>query len=316
MLMKKRLERCHSAVKIRSGLSVTELLVVIATISVLLALLLPAVQSARESARATQCRNNLHQIGLAIHSFHEQHGYIDTRRALRAILPQMDQSALHREIENGDTDPSSVNIDKWVTPASYVCPSDEGVLTQSLDLSYGVNTGSTIGRQTGVRHYKGDGSCKLKFSEVTDGLSQSSFMSEKLVLLPETGLRTAAEGRAAPLRYAWKTLQAFHPGQERELAAHCLSPEVRNSATPGTHMGNKLAAYGSEPLYSHLIPPNNWPFYDNGKYDWGPISPSSRHSGGVYVLFLDGSVSFVASEIALEVFWAMGTIAGGDIVPK
>src|SRR5438874_3320507 len=83
----------------RAGFTLIELLVVIAIIAVLVALLLPAVQQAREAARRSQCKNNLKQVGLAMHNYHEAHecfpfGQLDSPNAFSAIsqmLPYFDQ---------------------------------------------------------------------------------------------------------------------------------------------------------------------------------------------------------------------------------
>src|SRR5512132_3123304 len=87
------------------GFTLIELLVVIAIIAVLIALLLPAVQQAREAARRTQCKNNLKQIGIALHSYHDTSitlppGWISTNRwgAGTMILPYVDQAPLYNAI--------------------------------------------------------------------------------------------------------------------------------------------------------------------------------------------------------------------------
>ena len=121
----------------RQGFTLIELLVVIAIIAVLVALLLPAVQQAREAARKSQCVNNLKQLGLAVHTFHETQGYIPyTRRDLREtwavmLMPQLDQKNLFNLWDFSQTYYFQNPLVRLTTLPVYTCPSRRSSPAQS-----------------------------------------------------------------------------------------------------------------------------------------------------------------------------------------
>ncbi len=299
---------------VRRGFSLIELMVSVGIISVLMSLLLPAVQSARAAARRTQCRNNLHQIGIAIHSFYDQHGYLDTTRPLKAILPQMDNRPLWEEFERADEtifNGGVVDQSGWSSPSAYTCPSDSLLSRSAMHVSYAVNAGPVVGGDP-VQWWNR----KRRLRDVSDGLSNTAAFAERLVMLVEPfhfpdEVSDEERGRN-PLRVLWRTLREFGPSELRELAAHCSSAEVR-AVAPGAGFPPSHLYVNPEPTYNHLLPPNNWSFL-NGDNNKGPYPPSSQHEGGAHVLFLDGSVSFISNSIDREVFWALGTINGGESV--
>jgi prepilin-type N-terminal cleavage/methylation domain-containing protein len=117
----------------RRGFTLVELLVVIAIIGILVALLLPAVQAAREAARRSQCLNNLKQIGLALHNYHDTHkvlpfgqgGTADRFSALALMLPFMEQSNLHNLIDFKQSTTAAANNAARLTEVPlFRCPSD------------------------------------------------------------------------------------------------------------------------------------------------------------------------------------------------
>ena len=153
------------------GFTLIELLVVIAIIAVLIALLLPAVQQAREAARRSTCKNNLKQLGLGLHNYHETYnafppGYIDLRGAGTVadnhghwawsafLLPQIDQSALFNNLNVGGVRPTTAittnRIEMQSRLPGFRCPSDTGKGLHDAALDPGYAIVDTAAANTGL----------------------------------------------------------------------------------------------------------------------------------------------------------------------
>ncbi len=295
------------------GVTVVELLVAIGIIALLMALLLPAVQQVRESARAVQCKNHLHQIGVAAHAHCETHGHFPLGRSpMWSLLPEIGMTDLYKVLE--EAYPPNPASDTAAGPALYVCPSDPFATTFPRRISYLMNDGSAIRPKNGMRIHRG--STPIYPRDISDGLSQTAMFAERLVWNPSPGVQTDAIARQTPLRYEWVTSQGFLPGQELQLAEYCLNPANRAAAALGSQLrwDYLVGQYFHEAHYNHMIPPNNWSFRNLADGRSGAFPPSSQHSGGAHVLLADGSVRFVSNSIDLQVWWAIGSRNGNDRV--
>ncbi|MBI1314683.1 DUF1559 domain-containing protein [bacterium] len=207
----------------RTGFTLIELLVVIAIIAILVALVLPAVQAAREAARRAQCRNNLKQLGLAMHNYADMAGtfppgrivYVspsddrtpagntsattgkgDCFSAFAQMLPQLDLNTIYDQIDfnSGPDTPANNNV-SIEQPAVFLCPSDSGVksLAQGTGFTgvtnYVLNTGST--RSVSPNNPSGlpvtgvfYENSRVRPADVTDGTSQTICLSEQILSLP------------------------------------------------------------------------------------------------------------------------------------
>ena len=309
---------CQSVSR-RAGFTVTELLVSIGIIGLLAALLLPAVQSAREAARRAQCTNNLHQIGIAVANFHSKTQHLPASICpLRELLPELDSKSIQEIINSRSTD-------AFESPSVLRCPTDPYAIPGLHKISYFLNAGSAIFPWNGV--YQPNSNLSRRFDELTDGLSFTAIFAERLCRVGKPGINPSIDfARQMPLRYAWATPVsgdpelglAFPPGQERLMADWCRNADNRSAAGFAPN-----GMFGSDSLeienayYNHLLPPNNWSFENGINYIvLGPYPTTSLHSGGANVLMADGSVRFVSNAIDLNVWWAVGSIAKGESVSE
>lgn len=329
----------------RRGFTLIELLVVIAIIAVLIALLLPAVQAAREAARRAQCVNNLKQFALALHNYHGTvgcfpwgHGPLSCNDwgYIPLLLPYLEQTSMYNALNFGRSDATNgfacagnaINTTVARTQlAVMLCPSDTNRITAPDGrTNYFANCGSTPifftvnGSLPNGLFGSVPESPPIGFQSATDGTSNTVALSERVTgiglynqnVTVDYGKPTATYSGIATV----SDLTTPNP-----LYQACLSSGdarkpgvVASSARPvGVvwQMGNP-----SSSRYNHVMPPNTWscmisPTSTNTS---GAMTASSRHSGIVNSVFGDGSVRAIKDSISVQVWWALGSRNGGEVI--
>src|SRR3954468_5367309 len=225
----------------RRGFTLIELLVVIAIIAVLIALLLPAVQAAREAARRSQCVNNLKQIGIAAHNYHDQVGAlpgaylvynVTSFSALSMMLPQMEQSPLYNALNFSlaYSDPTNSTV-LMADVSTFICPSDfpNPIRARGAQTNYMADMGSWIvwqsasGPNAGLPGPDGVffGNSSTRFAAIIDGLSNTGLFSERVM----------ADGSNAVI--SPKSDVFFSPGAPTTIddaVAQCQAIDITNLA--------------------------------------------------------------------------------------
>jgi prepilin-type processing-associated H-X9-DG protein len=329
----------------RAAFTLIEVCVIVGILSILLALLLPAVQAAREASRRAQCQNSLHQIGIAIHAYHTANNSFPTvntnaRRPsgsrygglyspLARLLPNLDQIPLYNAInfETGtwpiDTfmappnpvrlGENSVNSTVFNTGISlFLCPSDGGPFYETGN-NYRGNTGVGPSFSTWAETPdSGNGLFPeigtVTASAVVDGLSHTLAFSERV--------RGSGKQPPDPERDLFKRPGVAYTADQILLAC-------RIAARPSVDKGYVTSGQwwfwsGRErTLYNHAQVPNG----AIPDCTYGGMTPMidmatarSKHPGGVNVLMGDGSGRFVIDSISQQVWRGLGTRNGAELV--
>lgn len=294
---------CFPISTARRAFTLIELLVVIAIIAVLIALLLPAVQQAREAARRTQCRNNLKQLGLALHNYHDTAqtlppGWVGVTSGQpdvsgingwswgAKLLPQIDQTPLYNKIDFNMQVVGASNLAPRATviPA-FRCPSDVGPPTWVMPSSGTTTPLATVAAASYSGVFGKDEvelcnglapgvpclsnglfflNSKIRFADVTDGLSTTLMLGERLTR------------ESAGWFYTW----------------------------------SGIVAGGEDPIVRILGDTDVTPNRDLIRMD----EFASYHTGGAHFVLGDGAVRFISSHVDLNVYRNLSSRASGDIV--
>ena len=319
----------------RTGFTLIELLVVIAIIAILVALLLPAVQQAREAARRSSCKNNLKQMGLALHNYHDVFnvlpyrsggtGVCDTvstslgdRRSgncsrlsgFYPMLPYVEQSALFDAIAAGDP---SIPIspggpggwEEWPVWSNavisvYLCPSDPGLnVPNARSTSYAFCGGdNTLGlnNSNGITRGMFSRNSSTRFRDVIDGLSNTIAMGER-VRAEFAPSQTVNRNR---LRHGIVNgVSPLNPAMCRGQVANGLF--IEGAEVKGRHGFRLWDGQAERTAFNTIMPPNSHScaLDSNSSADNNDVmlSSTSEHKGGVQVLMADGAVRFISENI-------------------
>ncbi|HVX10053.1 MAG TPA: DUF1559 domain-containing protein [Pirellulales bacterium] len=327
--------------KQKSGFTLVELLVVIAIIGILVALLLPAVQAARESARRMNCTSNLKQIGIALHHYHDTMlhfpGVRDTYpmafSAHARLLPFCEQQPLFQTIDftgllGATTTYKGVNAaPAQIAVPVFNCPSDIGAVQGGNGATPGVVFGGTnyvsctgTGKSAsgvingdyltadGVFVLASAGGLKpIRMADIRDGLSVTTVFSESTYGNGQAGLSAAP----SPL--------PKNPAMTLAIDINGSGMDPTTCAATTTYTGQRgdrwiNGGYLST-AYNHYLVPNSTSFDClNSANNYGLKGARSWHAAGVNTLLCDGSVRFVSESINQPIWLYLATRAGGEVV--
>ncbi|MFO1003187.1 MAG: DUF1559 domain-containing protein [Planctomycetaceae bacterium] len=302
------------------GFTLIELLVSIAVIAILIALLLPAVQAAREAARKTQCRNQMKQIGLALHNYHDVHSrlppsgcmhrtntVLGNHGALTQILPFLDQGNRYAAIDYSISISSNLLLEQDIP--IYQCPS-RADRSRAHSSSYALNRGEWFVWNPNDRTF-GSGvfnpDTALPFAAITDGTSQTIALAEVRPRMPLKRGNGSPPNANAP-RPADDSLFSIWSFEDRRTHENWATGEIMHSGFTTTFPPNSryldyISTWNQGPLATSSI-------------SYAAITSRSWHAGMVFILLVDGSVRTINENIDSNVWRSLGTRGGGEIVSE
>ncbi|MGH7134941.1 MAG: DUF1559 domain-containing protein, partial [Pirellulales bacterium] len=318
---------CRPSVR-RRGFTLVELLVVIAIIGILIALLLPAVQAAREAARRSQCTNNLKQLGIGLQNYHDATKSfpfgvggtgtpaINVGNWARAsgfipLLPYVEQQAMYDRIRSGGNGNPSYGPHAWlgwvawdVTVSDFQCPSDAGGLRSSSNRNnnYAFSRGDTIaGVNNNTSTTRGIfalmNTSTVGMRDILDGTSNTIAMSER-VKHTDNGIGKRA---IVPVREGIMMNINVQNGPGRCLATVADNYYTNPAQVKGYWGCLWTDGHTERTGFNTVLPPNAPSCASGGDVNadsnTGVYPPTSYHPGGALVLMCDGSVRFINEGI-------------------
>lgn len=299
-------------------MTLIELIVVLGVITLIAALLVPAIQASREASRQATCRDRLRQVGVALHGFEGRNGHFPTGIGMThsyvvPLLPDLEQAPLYQSLN------LSVELARWGDPIAanqtagtiriggLICPTDDatrlpkGMMSYPGSLGPGFGTGDLdepsnhgffcLGKRIGPRDFP-------------DGTSSTVAVAEWVF----------GQG-ASDHRWGVYTIPTYQP-RLGDFLSECegLAPDRAAISSLPKGLSWMEGAPGST-LYQHDLQPNRRSCRNGHAAYHSAYTAGSRHGRGAHALFADGHVSWIAGSIGREVWWALGSRDGAETIP-
>lgn len=317
----------------RRGFTLVELLVVIAIIGILVALLLPAVQAARAAARRMSCSNNLKQIALAMHNYHDSYkqfppqGYFrrgqlgESWSAQARLLPFLEEENLENLIDWSLSYRAQLQVAR-TRVGPYLCPSEvqdrerqDGSIVY-YPLNYGFNAGTWLmyDPKTGMG---GDGiafaNSSVDFAAVIDGTSNTIAVAEVKAWNPYLRDSGTPNGLGAPVPATPAQVVGFG-GNFKTNSGHTewIDSRIHQAGVTTTFPPNTEVLHSSGGNVYDIDFNSSRVGKTTDQTTYAVVTSRSYHSNGVMAARVDGSVAFFSDDTDLVAWRAMGTRAGGE----
>lgn len=309
----------HGRVGVYRAFTLIEVLVVVGVIALLVGILIPAAQSAREAARRASCLSNLKQLGIALHSYQSSHGsFPPLTTAGRfsphvALLPHLElanlYAAINVDVEETDGYESPNNTLAIANVSVFLCPSeaggDRGVGCASYAgcVGWGFQSG---GRKNGIFSHP----ASRATDGMRDGASQTVAFAEWVV-----GPKLFDESRNHDRRsLTFDTAAFWGEGDFERFATACRGSDPRTDRLGGRPKGvGWMERSEGKSLYNHSLKINEVTCRNGGRIQDGAWTAGSYHSGGAQVVFADGHAKFVRDTVDVALWRALATHSGGEI---
>lgn len=324
--------------RLRSGFTLVELLVVIAIIGVLVALLLPAVQAAREAARRMSCGNNIKQIVLA------SHNYMDTMQCMppavclsasgggawsaqARILPYLEQANLQNIIDfrynysDLANAPQHAQVTKLKIPV-YICPSEikaiprVGASQTHFPISYGINYGTWLVHDA-ASGSTGNGAfvvnARLSEGGFTDGLSNTLAIAEVKAYQPKLQNSSNPGMMGAPIPATPAAVVAYGGTFGTTGHTEWVDGKVHETGITTTFTPNTRAEYNNGGVSTDVDFISKGESLANTVPTFAAVTSRSYHPAVVVTGLMDGSVRTVSNSVSLVIWRAVGSRDGGEV---
>jgi prepilin-type N-terminal cleavage/methylation domain-containing protein/prepilin-type processing-associated H-X9-DG protein len=332
----------------RSGFTLIELLVVIAIIAILIGLLVPAVQKVREAAARATCQNNLKQMGVAMHNYHDTYkklpyatraDVLDAYNWSQQLLPYLEQQNVYKQYttinlpiqKTGDwpnahgfgTSAALIQARTTIIPV-YLCPTDRSHVMNETHLPYYTRArgnyrgctgpGDLYGNRVSNSGIGGRGVFNVTPGQI-DGGNPRPLQTRLTDIIDGTSNTIMHSEALMPAMNNWTTIGDITLGN---MGGSMFSTFLTPNSTSADSIWGPCPVPQGDPGYTAPCAskggPRRPPGNSTNNQSLAYAGARSKHPGGVMIALADGSVRFVSDSIPAATWWGLGTIAGKEVI--